>query len=133
MSTANSSRLWVGGGTRRRLDSDALAAGDDRFRMRGRDVRDHALHTLPGLVHGVLDETGLDLDDINRFVFHQTNPKLLPDLTTALSIDPGRIPLTGPATATPAARPSRSPCATATSNSRSGASIGCCSPRSAAA
>jgi 3-oxoacyl-[acyl-carrier-protein] synthase-3 len=86
----------VGGGTRRRLDADALAAGDDRFRMRGRDVRDYALRTLPEIVHDVLDDAGLGLDDIDRFVFHQANPKLLEDLAKALGIDLGRIPLTAP-------------------------------------
>lgn len=86
----------VGGGTRSPLTSDGLAAGEHLFRMRGRDVKQYAIDTLPVAIDDVLAQSGLTTADVDRFVFHQANPRLLEVLAKRLGIDVGRMPLTGP-------------------------------------
>ena len=86
----------IAGGTRRPLDAHAREAGHHLFRMRGPAVRDYVLETLPALIKETLVEAGLDLNDIDRFILHQANPRLLEHLTRELGVDPGRVPLTAP-------------------------------------
>jgi len=84
------------GGTRTPLDEAALAAGDNLLRMDGRAVKDYALSTMRKLVEQVLDDCGLAVDDIDRFVFHQANTRLLEFFAADLGVDPDRVPLTAP-------------------------------------
>ncbi|POM22821.1 Acetoacetyl CoA synthase NphT7 [Actinomadura rubteroloni] len=84
----------VGGGTRRPLDTSGLAVGDHLFRMQGRPVRDYLFQVLPGMIHDVLDDAGMKVGDVDRFIFHQANPRLLQELSRDLGIDPGKMPLT---------------------------------------
>lgn len=84
------------GGTRMPLDGDALERGDQLFRMEGRAVRDYALDVLPKLIHSALDEAQLTVDDVDRFVFHQANPRLLEALGEQLGIPAGKVPLSAP-------------------------------------
>lgn len=84
------------GGTRTPLDEAARAAGDHLLRMDGRAVKDYAVTTMRKLVEQVLDDTGLSVDDIDRFVFHQANTRLLESFAADLGIDPARVPLTAP-------------------------------------
>jgi acetoacetyl-CoA synthase len=84
----------VGGGTRRPLTTASLAAGEDQFRMKGRLVREYVLDTLPRTIQAALDAAGLAVCDIDRFVFHQANLRLLADLAKALDADPTRVAMT---------------------------------------
>ncbi|WP_346538217.1 ketoacyl-ACP synthase III [Micromonospora sp. DPT] len=84
------------GGTRRRVDADAVAEGADRFRMDGRAVRDYALSSLRKLTERVLDEAGVTLDDVDRFVFHQANPRLLEAFMVGVGAPLEKLALTAP-------------------------------------
>lgn len=84
-----------GGGSAYPLDADALALGEDRFRMDGRKVKDYVMATLPDMLRSIVAKAKWSLDDVDRFVFHQANPKLLGMVGEELGIDPGRVPLTG--------------------------------------
>jgi 3-oxoacyl-(acyl-carrier-protein) synthase III len=86
----------IGGGTRRPLDQHGLKAGHDRFRMRGREVREYVLATLPGLIRSVVEDAGVDVREIDRFIFHQANPRLIEELGRIMGINPGKVPLTAP-------------------------------------
>lgn len=86
----------VGGGTRRPLDPEAFAAGEHLFRMQGRQVKAYALETLPPLIDDVLGSSGMTLSDVDRFVFHQANPRLLESLVKSMGIDLGRVEFTAP-------------------------------------
>jgi 3-oxoacyl-(acyl-carrier-protein) synthase III len=87
----------VAGGTRERLTPKAIEAGRDLFRMDGRRVRDYALHTVPKLIHEALAAAALDADDIDRFVLHQGNTRLVEMLARELGVPMDRVPLTAPA------------------------------------
>ncbi|NJP51189.1 ketoacyl-ACP synthase III [Streptomyces sp. SBST2-5] len=84
------------GGTRTPLDAEARAAGKQYFRMDGRAVRDYALAVMDKLTAQTLDDTGLALEDIDRFVFHQANTRLLETFVSDAGIDPARVAYTAP-------------------------------------
>lgn len=84
------------GGTRAELDARARTAGEHLFRMRGREVRDYALRTLPKVVGEALDRAGIRLEDVDRFILHQANTRLVEACCREMGIDPARVPLTAP-------------------------------------
>ncbi|MEY9877212.1 3-oxoacyl-(acyl-carrier-protein) synthase III [Streptacidiphilus sp. MAP12-33] len=84
------------GGTRTASDERARAAGEHLFHMNGRAVRDYALSSLHKLVGQVLDDATVDLGDVDRFVFHQANTRLLETFAEEAGIDTGKVTLTAP-------------------------------------
>ncbi|MCX4911447.1 3-oxoacyl-ACP synthase III family protein [Streptomyces sp. NBC_00878] len=82
------------GGTRTPLDAAALARGDHLFRMNGPLVKSYVIASTRKLVFQTLDEAGLRLDDIDRFVFHQANMRLLEALADDLGVSMDRVPTT---------------------------------------
>lgn len=82
------------GGTRTPLDERARVAGEHLFRMDGRAVRDYALTVLGKLTTEVLQEAGLGLDEIGRFVFHQANTRLIETFVAQAGIDPTKVAYT---------------------------------------
>jgi 3-oxoacyl-(acyl-carrier-protein) synthase III len=84
------------GGTRRRLTEAGLREGADLLRMNGREVKNYAIGTLGKLVHGVLEDAGLNIADIDRFVMHQANVRLLEAFAADNGVDPAKVMLTAP-------------------------------------
>lgn len=84
------------GGTRTPLDAEARETGQHFFRMDGRAVRDYALSVLAKLTAVTLDDCGLALEDVDRFVFHQANTRLLEAFVADAGIDPARVAYTAP-------------------------------------
>lgn len=85
----------IAGGTRRPLDSPARDAGEHLFRMQGSAVRDYVLTALPPAFDAVLADAGIGLHDVDRFVMHQANPRLLGVLAAKLGIPRERFTITG--------------------------------------
>jgi 3-oxoacyl-(acyl-carrier-protein) synthase III len=85
-----------GGGTASPLTPGGISAGEDRFRMRGREVREWVMGHLPALVNGVLVDAGVDRRAVRRWIFHQANPHLVRELADHMGIDEERVPLTAP-------------------------------------
>ena len=84
------------GGTRTPLDAESREAGGHLFRMQGREVRDYALRTMPKVVGEALDAAGIRLDEVDRFILHQANTRLVEACCRELGVDPDRVPLTAP-------------------------------------
>ncbi|MFD7744743.1 3-oxoacyl-ACP synthase III family protein [Streptomyces sp. NPDC059698] len=84
------------GGTRTPLDERARAAGEHLFRMDGRAVREYAMTTLHKVVGQTLAECGARIEDVDRFVFHQANTRLLESFAAEAGIDPAKVALTAP-------------------------------------
>ncbi|MHA6761712.1 3-oxoacyl-ACP synthase III family protein [Streptacidiphilus sp. PAMC 29251] len=84
------------GGTRTALDARARTAGEHLFRMDGRAVRDYAMSTLHKLVGRTLEDAAVDLADVDRFIFHQANTRLLEAFAAEAGIDPAKIQMTAP-------------------------------------
>jgi 3-oxoacyl-(acyl-carrier-protein) synthase III len=86
----------VAGGTRERVTEAAIAAGRDRFRMKGREVRDYALRTVPKVVDEALSAAGISRSDVDRVIMHQGNTRLVTALAGELGIPMSKVPLTAP-------------------------------------
>lgn len=121
------------GGTRSRLDEDALAAGRHLFQMDGRQVREYAMTTLERIIEETLADCGMKIDEVDRFVFHQANTRLLESFAATLGIDSARVALTAPTWATRRPRRFRSPSTTHTVRSHCDEANCSCSPPSEAA
>lgn len=87
------------GGMKKRHIADAKAFTDDMGNCRtendlfldGREVFHFALDVVPGAVQSLLDQTGLKMDDIDLFVFHQANRFMLEHLRLELEIPSARF------------------------------------------
>jgi 3-oxoacyl-[acyl-carrier-protein] synthase III len=72
------SMLWTrSGGTRHPVDDACLAAGDHHLTMRGGDVYRHAVARMSEATVAVLDRAGRTVDDVDLFVGHQANLRIL--------------------------------------------------------
>ncbi|MFB9313803.1 3-oxoacyl-ACP synthase III family protein [Nocardioides plantarum] len=85
-----------GGGSREPLTARSLAAGADRFTMRGREVRDYVEEVVPAVLADLLKDAGLDLEDIDHVVPHQANARLLRSCFAEHGITGSRLHLTCP-------------------------------------
>jgi 3-oxoacyl-[acyl-carrier-protein] synthase III len=86
----------VAGGSRIPLDERAREAGEHLFRMDGRAVREYAMTTLHKVVGQVLADCGVRIEDVDRFVFHQANTRLLEAFAQEAGIDRDKVALTAP-------------------------------------
>lgn len=67
----------VGGGARSRSVAEPSAEGDEYFRMRGRAVYQHAVERMTGSCRSLLRTVGWDAADVDHFVPHQANARIL--------------------------------------------------------
>jgi 3-oxoacyl-[acyl-carrier-protein] synthase III len=78
--------LWLpGSGSRVFEDPDRLV------KMNGREVFKFATRVLVSSAEKVLDACGLTIDDVDVYVPHQANVRIIDHATTRLGIDPGRV------------------------------------------
>ncbi|WP_129767405.1 beta-ketoacyl-ACP synthase 3 [Streptomyces sp. L-9-10] len=66
-----------GGGARSRSVAEPPAEGDEFFRMRGRAVYQHAVERMTGSCRSLLRAVGWDAAEIDHFVPHQANARIL--------------------------------------------------------
>ncbi|MFD9460833.1 3-oxoacyl-[acyl-carrier-protein] synthase III C-terminal domain-containing protein [Streptomyces sp. NPDC060027] len=78
-----------GGGARERSAPDDFGPGDRHFRMRGREVFQHAVTRMTQSSQAVLKHAGWSPDDVDRFCAHQANARIV----TAVG---ERVPVPGP-------------------------------------
>jgi 3-oxoacyl-[acyl-carrier-protein] synthase III len=92
---ADPSMLWTeAGGTRSPVTPDRLAAGRQHLTMRGGDVYRHAVAHMALAAQQVLDDAGLGVADVDLFVGHQANARILEAVRTRLGVEPDRCHLT---------------------------------------
>ena len=70
---------------------EAVDSGPPRLFMDGPEIFVFTLTTVPQLVETILTRTGLSLDEIDRFVFHQANGHMLEHLRSKLDIPPEKF------------------------------------------
>lgn len=79
-----------GGGARSRARSAATAepppAGDEFFRMQGRAVYQHAVERMTGSCRSLLAEVGWAASDVDHFVPHQANARILRSVADRVGI-----------------------------------------------
>lgn len=79
-----------GGGARSRATGGAPAEGDTFFRMRGRTVYEHAVPRMTASCRTLLASVGWDPADVDHFVPHQANGRILSAVAERVGIGPDR-------------------------------------------
>ncbi len=80
-------KLYVDGGP-----SATMTTG--HLRMEGKEVFRHAVTNLADIIEEAFRATGLNADDIDLFVPHQANRRIIEATARKLNIDPGKVVVT---------------------------------------
>ncbi|MFI9630285.1 beta-ketoacyl-ACP synthase III [Streptomyces sp. NPDC052042] len=78
------------GGSRLPADPARTSHAERHFAMRGKEVFRHALSRMTASARTVLDRVGLTVDDVDRFVPHQANLRILRTVATDLALPADR-------------------------------------------
>jgi 3-oxoacyl-[acyl-carrier-protein] synthase-3 len=84
---AHWSKLYTDGGA-----SSTMSTG--HVRMEGKEVFKHAVGMITDVVHSVFDKTGYTVDDLDWFVPHQANKRIIDGAGHKLGIPPEKVVLT---------------------------------------
>ncbi|MEU5952056.1 beta-ketoacyl-ACP synthase III [Streptomyces sp. NPDC047525] len=79
-----------GGGALARSAPDRYTPADLHFRMRGRDVFQHAVTRMTHSSQVLLKNVGWSVDDVDRFVAHQANARILSAVADRIPLPAGR-------------------------------------------
>ncbi|WP_026315850.1 beta-ketoacyl-ACP synthase III [Actinokineospora enzanensis] len=82
------------GGSRAPASAAAVAAGDHFFKMNGRLVREFVGERLPAMVAEALADRDLTVSDIDLFVPHQANARVLADVCKEIGFLPEQLAVT---------------------------------------
>jgi 3-oxoacyl-[acyl-carrier-protein] synthase III len=74
------------GGVRQRIDAEALARHDQFLKMDGKEVYRQAVRRMTESSRRVLERAGLTVDDVDSFVGHQANIRILGAVADRLGI-----------------------------------------------
>ncbi|MBW3620090.1 MAG: ketoacyl-ACP synthase III [Actinobacteria bacterium] len=89
------SMLWAAAtGTRSPATPARLAAGEQYLTMRGGDVYRHAVTRMTASATAVLSAAGVTIDDVDLFVGHQANARILAGVAERLGLPAGRSHVT---------------------------------------
>lgn len=80
-----------GGGTREPFSEWTLANKRQYLRMEGKPVFKWAVRMVSEAIRDVVHAAGLSLGDIQHFVLHQANLRILDAVTEELQVDPRRV------------------------------------------
>jgi 3-oxoacyl-[acyl-carrier-protein] synthase-3 len=79
------------GGSRLPASAETVAAGEHFARMNGREVFKFATRVLVSSAHAVLDEVGLSVSDVDVYVPHQANVRIIRYAAEKLGIPEDRV------------------------------------------
>ncbi len=79
--------LVPGGGSRQPLSHDVLSERLNFLKMDGRTVFRWAVRLIPTAINTMLDQSGLQLDDIDLIVPHQANVRIIDAAIDSMGID----------------------------------------------
>ena len=79
------------GGSREPMTAEALAAGDQFVRMNGREVFKFATRVLVSSANDILEECGRTIDDVDVYIPHQANVRIIDHAAKKLGIDHDRV------------------------------------------
>lgn len=75
------------GGSRAPASHETVDSGGHCFTMQGRNVSSFVLDEVPPALAGLLDNAGVDADQVGHFVPHQPNGNLLDNLVTKAGLE----------------------------------------------
>ncbi len=92
-------RLWdllyvAGGGSRQPPTHESLDAGLHYLRMAGNEVFKHAVRSMTEVAQEALDENGLSIDDVDWFVPHQANLRIMEAVADRLGLPRDKVIVT---------------------------------------
>ncbi len=79
------------GGSREPTTPESVAAGDHFVRMNGREVFKFATRVLVSSAHDILDECGVTIDDVDVYIPHQANVRIIDHAAKKLGIAQNRV------------------------------------------
>ena len=88
---------WINlpaGGSRIPATADTIASGLHTMQMDGSKVYRKAIKTFEGLLTDTVKRCGLTLDDIDTFIFHQANLRIIKQVISRLGIPEEKVPVT---------------------------------------
>ncbi|MCC7202119.1 MAG: ketoacyl-ACP synthase III [Nitrospirae bacterium] len=88
---------WIhlpAGGSRIPSTDDTVSSGLHAMRMDGSRVYRKAIRTFESLLTDTAKKCGLNLDDIDHFIFHQANLRIIKQVTSRLGIPEEKVPVT---------------------------------------
>jgi len=88
---------WIhlpAGGSRMPAASDTISSGLHNMKMDGSKVYRKAIKTLEGLLIDTLKRCGLTISDIDTFIFHQANRRIIKQVISRLCIPEDKVPVT---------------------------------------
>jgi 3-oxoacyl-[acyl-carrier-protein] synthase-3 len=71
--------------------SDQLACNNSKMEMNGREIFKVAVRTLTQFAHQVLDNNGLSIEDVDWFVPHQANQRILEAVAQRLNLPAEKV------------------------------------------
>ena len=82
------SLLWTpGGGSRNPMTHEMLDRNEQYLKMNGRDVYKHAVTQMTQSIQDALAKNGLSADDINCFIPHQANARIINAISSRLGVE----------------------------------------------
>jgi 3-oxoacyl-[acyl-carrier-protein] synthase-3 len=80
-----------GGGSREPATAESVAAREHFAKMNGREVFKFATRVLVSSAHEILDEAGLTVDDVDVYIPHQANVRIIDHAAKKLGIEQNRV------------------------------------------
>ncbi|RHV00972.1 ketoacyl-ACP synthase III [Blautia sp. OM07-19] len=77
----------------RSIDRDCKEAKTEYITMNGKDVFQFAVRNVPQVIQEVLKENELSIEDIDWFVLHQANARIVDAVARRLRLDIGKFPM----------------------------------------
>ena len=75
------------GGSRLPASLETVGQRQHYFRMQGRRVWQYALHAFPLVIREAVSEAGLELQDVDLFIFHQSNAVMIDAVMRSMGVD----------------------------------------------
>jgi 3-oxoacyl-[acyl-carrier-protein] synthase-3 len=85
------SLLIPGGGTRNPITAESLPARQHFIKMKGQEVYRFAVHAVVQSTQQALANAGLTLDDVDLFIPHQANIRIIQSAAKALKLSPEKV------------------------------------------
>jgi 3-oxoacyl-[acyl-carrier-protein] synthase-3 len=79
------------GGSRAPATAETVAAREHFAKMNGREVFKFATRVLVSSAHEILDEVGLSVDDVDVYIPHQANVRIIDHAAKKLGIEQNRV------------------------------------------
>lgn len=82
------------GGSRTPATVESVEAGGHTIHMNGNEVFKHAVRNMVALSHAALDRAGVSVDDVDLFIPHQANLRIIDQTAKRVGVPPEKVYVT---------------------------------------